>query len=93
MLLVLFFTKDWVVAAAALTVASGGAALADCSYTTIRLDMAPRYSAILHGVSNGIGQIGGTANIRFFQISSLTIIMPFWVTFVLISWYNILKHI
>ena len=67
MVLVLFFTKDWVVATAALTVASCGSALAETSYSTIRLDMAPRYSAILHGVSNGIGQTAGTTNIRGFQ--------------------------
>ena len=63
MLAVLMLTKHQVGAAAALTVASGSAVLAESGYGVNKLDLAPRYASILHGLCNGIGNTAGRSHV------------------------------
>ena len=59
LLLVLGFTKDHLAATIGLTVAAGSAVLAESGFEVNKLDVGPRYAAIIAGVSNGIGQFAG----------------------------------
>ena len=59
LLLVLGFTKDPLAATIGLTVAAGSAVLAESGFEVNKLDVGPRYAAIIAGISNGIAQFAG----------------------------------
>ena len=46
-------------ASIALTMAAASSGLADAGYAVNHLDIAPRYAAILMGISNAFGNIAG----------------------------------
>ena len=52
-------TTDANVAMTFLALAGASSALADAGYSVNLLDIAPRYSAVLPGISNGLGNVAG----------------------------------